>query len=103
MYKICFFVPKDQKEKVKTAMFLAGAGKIGNYDSCAFEVVGVGQFRALSGSKPFIGEQNILEKVEEYKVEMFCEAKLIKEVIDALKKNHPYETPAYEVFKMEKF
>lgn len=103
MYKICFFVPKEEKERVKAAMFLAGAGKIGNYDSCAFEFQGRGQFRALEGSNPFIGEQNKLEFVDEYKVEMVCSEQTIQNVVFALKKNHPYETPAYEVFKMEKF
>lgn len=103
LYKICFFVPDDHKEKVKTAMFSAGAGKIGNYDACSFETSGTGQFRALPGSQPFLGEQNKIEKVSEYKVEMVCDGKFISDVISALKKSHPYETPAYEVFKMEEF
>lgn len=103
MYKICFFVPVDQKEVVKTAMFAAGAGKIGHYDSCSFETKGLGQFRALAGSKPFVGEQNKIEIVTEYKIEMVCAEDVVKAVIEAMKKHHPYETPAYDVIKMEKF
>lgn len=64
MYKITFFVPLTHKEAVKIKMFESGAGKISNYDCCSFEVIGTGQFRALDGSKPFIGNQNILETVE---------------------------------------
>lgn len=103
MYKICFFVPEEHKEKVKAAMFSAGAGKIGLYDACSFEISGVGQFRALPGSQPFIGEQNKIERVAEYKVEMVCDNVHVSKVIQALKSTHPYETPAYEVFKMENF
>ena len=86
MYKICFFVPKAEKEVVKNAMFLVGAGRIGNYDSCSFETLGLGQFKPLEGSNPFKGDQDKLELVEEYKVEMVCEAQYIEDVISAMKK-----------------
>ena len=103
MYKICFFVPNDYTEKVKKALFEAGAGKIGNYDQCSWQCAGRGQFRALGNSKPFIGEKNILEMVDEYKVELVCDEKNIKAAIKALKSSHPYEEPAYEVYKLESF
>lgn len=101
MKKIVFFVPETHKEKVKMAMFEAGAGKIGNYDFCSFELKGMGQFRPLIGSKPFIGNQNQIELVEEYRVEMVVENHLAISVIGAMKKAHPYETPAYDVIAME--
>jgi len=100
MYKIIFYIPEKFKETVKLAMFNAGAGTIGNYDRCSWEVKGVGQFRALKGSSPFIGKKEILEFVEEFRVEMVCSEEIIAEVITALKKNHPYETPAYDVTKI---
>lgn len=101
MYKLCFFVPESHLEQVKTALFHAGAGKIGQYDCCSWQVKGEGQFRALSGSQPFLGKHGEIEKVDEYKVEMVCEPELIESAVSTLKQAHPYETPAYEVYKLE--
>ncbi|MDH5518577.1 MAG: NGG1p interacting factor NIF3 [Gammaproteobacteria bacterium] len=103
MYKICFFVPVDYADAVKAALFSAGAGKIGNYDQCCWQTAGQGQFRALAQSQPFIGKQGQLEITEEYKVELVCAEALIKPAITALKNSHPYEEPAYEVYKLEDF
>lgn len=103
MYKICFFVPPDYADIVKSALFSAGAGKIGDYDQCCWQTAGQGQFRALANSKPFIGEQGQLEVIEEYKVELVCDKPFIKSAITALKASHPYEEPAYEVYKLEDF
>jgi hypothetical protein len=99
MIHISFYVPVNDAEKVKAAMFQAGAGKIGKYDCCSFEVKGIGQFRPLTGSNPTIGSHFELETVEELKVDMVCDDAIIREVIDALKKSHPYETPAYYATK----
>jgi len=101
MYKICFYVPVSHADQVKTAMFAEGAGKIGNYGCCAWQVLGEGQFMPLAGSHAFIGEENHLEKVSEFKIEMICDDAHIKEVIAALKKSHPYEEPAYQVWRVE--
>lgn len=95
MLQVTVFTPIDYKDKVKNAMFKAGAGKIGNYDSCCFEHQGVGQFRPLKGSEAFIGKVGDLEKIQEVKIEMICEDHLFENVIKAMKQNHPYETPAY--------
>lgn len=103
MYAIYFYVPLDQAETVKSALFKAGAGKIGEYSSCAWQILGEGQFMPLDNSNAFIGEKNQLEKVPEYKVEMVCDEKYIRDAISALKAAHPYETPAYQVFKLENF
>jgi hypothetical protein len=103
MYKIAFFVPLEHVQKVKMAMFEAGAGRIGNYDCCSFETNGVGQFRPLEGSNAFIGEVDKIETVEELKVEMVCADKVVHSAIKALKSSHPYETPAYDVWKVEQF
>ena len=103
MFKICFFVPEDQLESTKEAMFQAGAGRIGDYDHCAWQTLGVGQFRPLEGSDPFVGQQGTIERLAEYKVEMVCADERIGEVVSALKEAHPYEEPAYEVFRLEVF
>ena len=101
MYKIATFVNVECVGRVKEAMFEAGGGKIGNYDSCCFETSGKGQFRPLEGSNPFIGSHNKLEVIEEVRIEMVVEDGKIKSVVNAMKTAHPYETPAYDVFKLE--
>ena len=101
MYKICTFIPASHLEAVKTAMFDAGAGRIGDYDCCCWQTLGTGQFRPLDKANPFIGSQGQLETVEEYKVEMVCDDPLIKQVIEAMKSAHPYEEPAYDIWKLE--
>ncbi|MDD1966927.1 YqfO family protein [Pseudomonas putida] len=103
MYKLAFFVPPGHVEQVKSALFAAGAGRIGAYDSCSWQVLGQGQFRPLDGSQPFIGQTGQIEQVEEWKVELVVADELIREAVAALKSSHPYETPAYEVWKLEDF
>ncbi|MDP4549169.1 MAG: NGG1p interacting factor NIF3 [Marinobacter sp.] len=103
MFKVCYFVPESHLEITKRALFEAGAGKIGDYDSCAWQCQGKGQFRPLAGSDPFLGEQGELEVVTEFKVELVCVEDRIQGAIAALKQAHPYEEPAYEVFRLEVF
>ena len=101
MYKMCYFVPKTHVEKTKQALFDAGAGRIGDYDSCAWQCLGRGQFRPLEGSDPFLGHAGEIEAVDEYKVELVCADELIKDALAALKQANPYEEPAYEIYRME--
>ena len=103
MYKISFYVPENDVEHVKKALFEAGAGKVGQYSSCAWQVKGEGQFMPLDGSDAFVGEIDRLERVIEYKVEMVCNDEYIHAAIKALNKSHPYETPAYHVMRIEDF
>ena len=103
MYKLCFYVPEKSTDMVKRALFEAGAGKIGNYDSCCWQTSGTGQFRPLDNSNPTIGKKGQIENVAEFKVEMVCDDEHIKAVIEALKKAHPYEEPAFDVCKLETF
>lgn len=97
MYKLCFYVPEANLEAVKLAVFAAGAGRIGNYDSCCWQVSGTGQFRPLEGSSPYLGEKGAVEVVPEYRVEMVCRADSIKAAVGALIAAHPYEEPAWDV------
>lgn len=103
MYKLAFFVPPSHVEVVKTAVFAAGGGRIGDYDCCAWQVLGQGQFRPLDGSQPFIGRSGVVEQVEEWRVELVVADELIQSVVTALKQSHPYETPAYEVWQLADF
>ena len=97
MLKLVFFVPESHKESVKQAVFEQGAGRYDGYDCCSWETKGTGQFKPLSGSQPFIGAQDEIELVDEYRVEMICSEQHIKAVLQALIYSHPYETPAYDV------
>ncbi len=101
MYKIVFFVPTAEKEEVKQALFDCGVGTYSGYAECAWESKGVGQFRPLKGSTPFIGDEGSLELVEEFRVEMICEDLLIKKALQTLVDTHPYEEPAYEAWRIE--
>ena len=103
MYQLSFYVPESHLEKVKQAVFATGAGKIGDYDNCCWQVLGQGQFRSLPGSDPFIGEQGKLEAVAEYKIELICSDELIRAAVDALRAAHPYEEPAFHVTRLEQF
>lgn len=101
MLKLCFYVPEAQLDRVKNAVFAAGAGRIGNYEHCCWQTLGEGQFRPLPGSKPYLGQQDELTTVAEYKVELLCAENLITAVIKALKQAHPYEEPAFDIVRLE--
>ncbi|WP_417661216.1 NGG1p interacting factor NIF3 [Pseudomonas sp.] len=100
MYKLCFYVPESHLETVKAAIFAAGAGHIGNYDNCCWQVPGQGQFRPLPGSQPYTGGEGVLERQPEWKVELVVADELIHETVKALKASHPYETPAFDVWRL---
>lgn len=103
MFKLSFFVPEENLEQVKEAVFATGAGRIGNYDCCCWQVLGQGQFRPLEGSDPHIGQQGNIETVPEWKVELVCSNELIRQAVAAMKAAHPYEEPAYDVWRLEDF
>ena len=99
--RIDVYVPETHADAVKDAMFAAGAGTIGNYDCCCFQTVGRGQFRPLDGANPFIGTVCKVEHVTEWKLEMICPENQLRAVIEALRKAHPYETPAFQHWRVE--
>jgi hypothetical protein len=101
MFKIIVFIPQEHTESVKQALFKAGAGKIGNYDCCSFESHGTGQFKPLKGSTPYLGSEDVVEKVAEVKLEMVCSKDNLKKAIKAMKEAHPYEEVAYDILKLE--
>ncbi|MDX2504045.1 MAG: NGG1p interacting factor NIF3 [Gammaproteobacteria bacterium] len=97
MYLLSYYIPQNDHERVKQALFACGAGKIGHYDKCCWAVLGDGQFRAREGSNPGIGQVGKLQQLAEYKVEMVCADEQIREVLATLLTEHPYEQPAYFV------
>ena len=103
MYKLNYYVPTEAKDKTKEALFSIGVGKFANYENCAFETLGRGQFKPVGEANPYIGTKNVLEYVHEYKVEMICRDDLIQKAVEVLKEAHPYEEVAYEVIRLEDF
>ncbi|PMR67191.1 Nif3-like dinuclear metal center hexameric protein [Halomonas heilongjiangensis] len=101
MYKLAFYVPLEDAEAVKEAVFATGAGRIGDYEACCFQTAGTGQFRPLAGADPHIGRVGDLARVEELKVELVCDDALIREAVAALRAAHPYEEPAFDVWRLE--
>lgn len=97
MVSLVVYIPESHLEDVKQAMFKAGAGRLGDYDSCCWQTKGIGQYRPLPGSDPFKGVTGKLEKAEEWKVELVCEPDLVPAVVKAMRAAHPYETPAFHV------
>jgi len=100
-YKLVVFVPVADAEKVREAIHAAGGGKLGNYSHCSFSSRGIGRFQPETGAHPTIGEIGKVEKVEEERIEVLCEEKVIRNVVAAMKKAHPYEEVAYDVYELE--
>ncbi|QUM80974.1 NGG1p interacting factor NIF3 [Moritella sp. 5] len=99
MFVIIFYVPPENVEDVKQALFKAGAGTIGDYARCAWQCLGTGQFKPLFGSQPHIGTLNEIEFVDEFRVEMVCSTSNVRAAINALISAHPYEEPAYHILQ----
>jgi hypothetical protein len=102
MVILCFYVPTENLEEVKNALFNIGAGRFNNYDCCCWESKGTGQFRPLINSNPHIGIQDKIEKVEEFKVEMVCKKEILPDIISELLRVHPYEEVAYHLIEQPK-
>lgn len=100
-YKLVVFVPEDYTEEVLTALFEAGAGKLGLYEACAFRQEGVGQFKPIGSASPFIGTQDVLEMVDETRLEVLVPYQAAENVEKALLESHPYEEPAYDLFLLQ--
>jgi dinuclear metal center YbgI/SA1388 family protein len=99
--KLVTFVPAEHEEKLRNALFAAGAGHIGQYDKCSFNTSGQGSFRALPGTHPYAGEINNLHLEKETRIETVFPAHLQKQVISALLSTHPYEEVAYDIYRIE--
>ena len=99
--KLTSFVPVKHAEKVREAVFAAGAGNIGNYDSCSFNAHGQGTFRANDSATPFVGESGKQHYENEIRFETIFPAYLQKQVISALLNAHPYEEVAYDIYPLE--
>ncbi|OQE17594.1 hypothetical protein PENSTE_c020G10151 [Penicillium steckii] len=103
-YKLVFFVPTENAETCKEAIFATGAGSFpgGKYTKCCFQTIGTGQFLPNEGANPAIGAVGAVEKCEEARIEVMCLGReVMRNAVAALIQAHPYEEVAYEVYRME--
>ncbi len=101
LLKLAVFVPLSHAEQVRAAVSDAGAGHIGNYDSCTFSVQGQGTFRGSQGTNPFLGQPGQLESATEIRLETIIPRGLERSVVQAMLKAHPYEEVAYDLYPVE--
>ena len=99
--KMVVYTPADQAEKLREALFAAGAGNIGNYERCSFNTVGKGTFKGNAKSKPVLGSPESFIEVEETKIDVVFEKHLKQAVLQALFETHVYEEVAYELYELE--
>ncbi len=100
LLKLVTFAPIKHADIVRNALFLAGAGCIGNYDSCSYNLQGEGTFRALESATPFVGSKNTIHNEPETRIETIFPKHLENKIIDALLKAHPYEEVAYDIYPL---
>jgi dinuclear metal center YbgI/SA1388 family protein len=98
--KLVTFCPVDKANEVRGAIFEAGAGYIGNYDCCSFNVEGSGSFRANEGANPYVGEKGKLHYEKEVRIETIYPVFLEGKIIKAMLESHPYEEVAYDIYPL---
>ncbi len=91
-------VPETHADRMREAMEKAGAGKVGNYSYGSFSVKGTGRFKPMKGSNPFLGQEDVLEEVAEERIETVCSRAILSEVLEAIKKAHPYEETVIDIY-----
>lgn len=101
LFKLVTFVPLEHVKPVQEALFKAGAGHTGNYDSCSFSSRGEGTFRPGKGTKPFTGKVNELHTEQENRIEVIIPAHIVSQAVRALQEVHPYEEVAYDIIPLE--
>jgi len=101
LLKLVTFVPQLYSQSIQQALFEAGAGQIGNYDSCSFNAEGTGSFRANEKARPFVGNIDELHLEPETRIEVVLPEYLKSKVLEALLKTHPYEEPAYDFIALQ--
>jgi len=99
--KLVTFVPVEHADNLREAIFNAGAGNIGNYDSCGFIAEGLGSFRGNDDSNPFVGQKGEIHAEKEIRFETIFPGYLQGKVVDALLKAHPYEEVAYDIYPLD--
>ncbi|MGA2668082.1 MAG: hypothetical protein ABSF32_04100 [Ignavibacteria bacterium] len=99
-FKIVVFIPESKADELTYTMASAGAGNIGKYSLCSYRSRGTGTFRGGKGTNPVIGKKGRFEKTDEVRLEMICDGKDLNAVLDKMLEIHPYEEPAYDIYKV---
>lgn len=99
-YKIVVYVPLANADHVREVIGQAGGGKLGKYSFCTFSTRGIGRFKPDEGAKPHIGTAGKIEEVEEERIEVTCDEAVVGNVIAAIKRVHPYEEVALDVWPL---
>jgi dinuclear metal center YbgI/SA1388 family protein len=100
LLKLVTFVPEANADDVRNALFSAGAGQIGDYDSCSYNLSGTGTFRGGEGTNPFVGKAGKLHIEKEVRIETILPSYKQQAVVQALIKAHPYEEVAYDLYPL---
>ncbi|MFS0751421.1 Nif3-like dinuclear metal center hexameric protein [Oceanobacillus sp. 1P07AA] len=100
-YKVVIYVPESHVDNIRQALADSGAGHIGNYSHCTFQSSGQGTFKPLDGTNPYIGDQNEITYVDEFKVETIVPERILSKVMKSILHVHPYEEPAYDIYSLE--
>lgn len=100
-YKIVVYVPIENAAAVREVIGQAGGGKLGKYSFCSFSVKGTGRFKPEEGAHPHIGKIDHLEEVEEERIEVTVNAEVLDDVVAAIKRIHPYEEVALDIYPLE--
>jgi hypothetical protein len=98
--KLVVFVPREALDDVRDAVFTAGAGRIGDYERCSWYTAGTGTFLGGEGTSPSVGESGREERVAELRLETVFPEERQEDVVAALRKAHPYEEPAYDIYPL---
>lgn len=101
LLKLVYFVPVDHAEATRRAVFEAGAGHIGDYDSCSYNLEGFGTFKAGEGTDPFVGKQGQIHQENEMRIEVILPDYLQSRVLNSLLRAHPYEEVAYDLYPLK--
>ncbi|MCG8409082.1 MAG: Nif3-like dinuclear metal center hexameric protein [Phycisphaerales bacterium] len=100
--KLVVFVPEAQADGVAEAVFEAGAGRIGDYERCSYRLRGQGTFWGMEGANPTVGRKGRLERVDEMRLEVIFPQRRLVDVAAAVRRSHPYEEPAFDIYPLEK-
>jgi dinuclear metal center YbgI/SA1388 family protein len=100
LYKIAVYIPKGHEDSVMNAMAEAGAGMVRNYSHCTFQTRGIGTFLPLEGTKPYIGQQGRIERVDEVRLETIARKRDLEDIVKAMLNVHPYEEVAYDIYPL---
>lgn len=99
-YKVVVFVPREALDGLRSAMAQASAGTIGHYSHCSFNIPGFGTFLGDATTRPTVGQPGRMETVEEVRLDMVCGDWALPAVVEAIRRTHPYEEPAWEVYPL---